>query len=116
MRRLEMQCMPTITVKGGTPQHGESLCKICQWVHMIRGYRESQEIIVCTYVDPNREVTFAVCECSHFRSSITPSPQQMEDIALIIPTQPARKPAGFAGIGFGAAEEVSQEELTLVED
>jgi hypothetical protein len=84
---------------------------------MIRGYRESQEVIICTYVDPSREVTFAVCECSHFRSSITPTPQQMEDIALIIPTQPARKPAGFVGIGFGTpAEEVFDQDLTLVED
>jgi hypothetical protein len=109
--------MPTITVKGGTPLHGESICKTCQWVHMIRGYRESQEVIICTYIDPNREVTFAVCECSHFRSSITPSPQQMEDIALIIPTQPARKSAGFAGIGFGtSAEEVFDQGVALVKE
>jgi hypothetical protein len=109
--------MPTITVKGGTPLHGESICKTCQWVHMIRGYRESQEVIVCTYVDPNREVTFAVCECSHFRSSITPTPQQMEDIALIIPTQPARKPAGFMGIGFDAmGQEICDEDVAMVQD
>ena len=104
--------MRTITIKGGTPQHGESLCKTCQWVHMVRGFCESQEVIICSYVDPSREVTFAVCECNHYRSSITPSPQQMEDIALIIPTEPARKPAGFAGIGFGRlAEEAPNEEV-----
>jgi hypothetical protein len=109
--------MPTINIKGGTPLHGESLCKTCQWVHLIRGYRESQEVIICTYVDPSREVKFAVCECSHFRSSITPTPQQMEDIALIIPTEPARKPAGFGGMGFGTlAEEVSDQDLALAED
>jgi hypothetical protein len=107
--------MATITIKGGTPVHGESLCKTCQWVHMVRGFRESQEIIICTYPDPSREVTFAVCECSHFRSSITPTPQQMEDIALIIPTEPARKRAGFAGIGFGTSAEEAQEEAALVE-
>lgn len=112
-----MQLMPTITIKGGTPLQGESLCKACQWVHMIRGYRESQEVIICTYLDPSREVTFAVYECSHFRSSITPTPQQMEDIALIIPTQPARKPAGFAGIGFGKkTEEAFDQDLALTED
>jgi hypothetical protein len=84
---------------------------------MIRGYRESQEVIVCTYVDTNREVTFAMCECSYFRSSITPTPQQMEDIALIIPTQPARKPAGFMGIGFGAmGEEICDEDVAMVQD
>jgi hypothetical protein len=102
--------MPTITIKGGTPQHGESLCKTCQWVHMLHGFRESQEVIICSYVDPCREVMFAVCECNHYRSSITPSPQQMEDIALIIPTEPTRKPAGFAGIGFERNVEKPAEE------
>jgi hypothetical protein len=39
----------------------------------------------------------------------------MEDIALIIPTEPARKRAGFAGIGFGTSAEEAQEEAALVE-
>jgi hypothetical protein len=82
---------------------------------MVRGFRESQEVIICTYGDPSREVTFAVCECSHFRSSITPTPQQMEDIALIIPTEPARKPAGFAGIGFETQTEEALDEQVLAE-
>jgi hypothetical protein len=81
---------------------------------MVRGYRESQEVIICSYVDPSREVSFAVCECNHYRSSITPTPQQMEDIALIIPTQSARKTAGFAGIGFGPTAEEVAGELELV--
>jgi hypothetical protein len=41
----------------------------------------------------------------------------MEDIALIIPTQPARKSAGFAGIGFGtSAEEVFDQGVALVKE
>jgi len=82
---------------------------------MVRGFRESQEVIICDYVDPCREVTFAVCECNHYRSSSTPSPQQMEDIALIIPTEPARKPAGFAGVGSGKlAEGAPDEEVSAL--
>jgi hypothetical protein len=89
-----------IHIKNGTPQHGESLCKTCLWVHMIKGYSESEEILICECVYPNRAIPFAVRECSDYRSSVTPTPKQMEEIALIIPTEPARKPAGFAGLGF----------------
>ncbi len=84
-----------IFIKGGTPQHGESLCATCQWVHMVHGYRESEEVIICTYVEPNMEVRFAVRECTHFRSSVVPTPQQMESMALIIPVERTRKLAGF---------------------
>jgi len=84
----------------------------CTWS---ADFARAQEVIICTYPDPSREVTFAVCECSHFRSSITPTPQQMEDIALIIPTEPARKPAGFVGVGFGTSVEEAPEEAGLAE-
>jgi hypothetical protein len=75
-------------------------------VHLQKGYRQSEESILCDYVYPSREVLFSVRECTSSRSSITPSPKQMEEIALIISTEPARKAAGFAGMGFdGEASE-----------
>ena len=37
-----------------------------------------------------------------------PTREQMEDIALIIPTKPARKQTGFRGTGF-TVEETEQE-------
>lgn len=44
----------------------------------------------------------------------------MENIALIIPTEPARKRAGFRGKGFGAqpraeVDEISEEEKVSIE-
>ena len=72
---------------------------------MIKGYRESEEDLICQCVYPNRTIPFAVRDCNDYRSSITPSPKQMEEIALIIPTESARKPAGFAGLGFAAEED-----------
>jgi hypothetical protein len=89
--------MMKIQIKGGTPQHGESLCVTCQWAQIIRGFRESEELIICTSVYPNLGVAFAVRECTRFRSSVVPTPQQMESMALIIPVEPKRKRAGFAG-------------------
>jgi hypothetical protein len=79
-------------------------------VHMLRGFRESEEALICQYVYPNQPIPFAVRECNDYRSSIVPSPKQMEEIALIIPTAPARKPAGFVGLGLGAEDEEMEEE------
>jgi hypothetical protein len=38
----------------------------------------------------------------------------MEDIALIIPTKPARKPSGFAGVGFAGEEAAEDQNDELV--
>jgi hypothetical protein len=37
----------------------------------------------------------------------------MENIALIIPTKPARKTGGFAGTGFAGQPETEEEEAEL---
>jgi len=105
-----------IHIKNGTPQHGESLCKTCVWVYMIKGYRESEEELTCQCVYPNRPIPFAVWECNDYRSSVTPTPKQMEEIALIIPTEPARKPAGFAGLGFTSDEDQDDGAIAVVNE
>ena len=45
MRWLEDDMSTTIKVKKGTLQEGESLCRTCRWVHMQKGFRESEEAI-----------------------------------------------------------------------
>src|SRR5438094_1796077 len=97
-------------IKSGTSSGGDSLCRTCQSCHLIRGFRETEEIMICEYVYPNRTIPFAVRECSNYRSSITPTPKQMEEIALIICTEAARQPAGFAGMGFTTDAEKSNGE------
>jgi hypothetical protein len=79
------------------PTSGESLCESCMWVHMQRGFRESEQTIFCNHAYPMRAVKFAVRECTDYSSRITPSRKEMEEIALIIPVERLRKPAGFAG-------------------
>jgi hypothetical protein len=39
----------------------------------------------------------------------------MEKIALIIPTQPVRKPAGFTGAGFAVTSEEDEEVIATME-
>ena len=55
------------------PTSGESLCKSCMWVHMQRGFRESEQTIFCNHAYPMRAMKFAVRECTDYSSRITPS-------------------------------------------
>jgi len=91
------------------PSDGESLCRTCYWAHAQKGFRESEEVVFCAF-GPLRKVSFRVRDCTDYLNRILPTRAQMERIALIIPTQPARKRAGFSAIGFGNDSE--EEEAT----
>jgi hypothetical protein len=97
-----------ITIKDGTPLEGETLCLTCVYGFIQRGYRESEEDVFCCYVQ-FRPVRFKVRECTAFCSRTLPTRYEMEKIALVIPTTPARKPAGFSGLGTFPKEDMSTE-------
>ena len=88
--------MQTIVMKKAALREGESLCRACYWAHIQKGFRESEEAVFCCF-GKFRTVPFEVADCTHFSNRTVPSRQQMENIALIIPTEPARKKAGFRG-------------------
>ena len=91
----------------------ESLCRACYWAHIQKGFRESEEAVSCCF-STFRPVPFKVADCTDFSNKTVPTRQQMENIALIIPTKPARKRAGFKGAGFtgeSQGEETEDEEL-----
>ena len=54
---------------------------------------------------PMRKVQFKVRDCTDYMNRTLPTRRQMEDIALIIPTEPARRRAGFNGVGFSNESE-----------
>jgi hypothetical protein len=85
----------TLKIKGGTLVEGESLCRTCRWVHMQKGFRESEETVFC-YYGPLRRVPFKVAECTDYIDRTIPSRAEMERMALRIHVEPARKNAGFA--------------------
>ena len=102
-----------INIKDGTPLEGESLCLTCAYAHIQRGFRESEEDVFWCFVH-FRPVRFKVRECTAFCNRTLPTRYEMEKIALVIPTSPARKPTGFRGrrpetVG---EEEVLQSELS----
>lgn len=96
--------MQTIVMKKAALSDEESLCRACYWAHIQRGFRESEETVFCCF-SKFRPVPFKVADCTDFSNKTVPTREQMERIALIIPAKPARKPAGFPGIGFAAGEE-----------
>jgi hypothetical protein len=103
--------MHTIVMKKSALGEEDSLCHACYWAHIQRGFRESEEAVFCCF-SKFRPVPFKVADCTDFSSKTVPTREQMEKIALIIPTKPARKPSGFAGIGFAGedASEIEEDE------
>jgi len=87
-----------------TPTDGESLCRTCYWAHTQKGYRESEEATFCCF-GPLRRVPFKVRECTDYLNRTLPTRKEMEEIALIIPTEPKRKVGGFTGMGFATETE-----------
>ena len=93
------------------PADGESLCRTCYFAHAQRGYRESEEIVFCAFGYPMRRVLFKVRDCTDYMNRTLPTRKEMEDIALIIPTEPKRKLGGFAGMGFVTGCEEEEDDL-----
>jgi hypothetical protein len=52
-----------------------------------------------------RKVPFRVRDCTDYMNRTLPTRRQMEEIALIIPTEPARKKTGFSGVGVSNGSE-----------
>lgn len=97
------------------PSDGESLCRSCYWAHAQRGFRESEETVFCAFAFDLRRVPFKVRDCTDYMNRTLPTRKQMEDIALIIPTEPKRKVGGFVGMGFVADVDDEDELIEAME-
>jgi len=98
-------------IKWALPPEGEALCRTCRHAHIQRGFRESEEVILCGFGTPLREVPFKVAECTDFSSRTVPERWEMERMALLLNVPRARKPTGFCGnAGFTAPDEDDSEE------
>ncbi len=101
----------TTKIKWALPPEGETLCRTCRHAHIQRGFRESEEVILCGFGTPLRAVPFKVAECTDFADRCVPERWEMERMALLINVPRARKPAGFrTGVGFAGPEEDEEEE------
>jgi hypothetical protein len=103
-----------IHVKNGTPMHGPSLCETCTNAHIERGYRLSEEFVLCTANSFDRRVRFRVRECTSYRDKNRQSLYEMSQMAWVLAPRGPKRAAGFV-----RASELTDEnreiELTLDE-
>ncbi len=93
-------------IKNGTPVGTESLCKTCTSALIFAGYRESEQMTMCTWVHPNIVLPFTVNTCTGYYDKNRPSYQQMQKLAIDVTPAPL-KPVGFkVGVGFHEAATV----------
>jgi hypothetical protein len=90
--------MGKINMKGGTPSQWASLCDSCAWSHMVKGFRESELVVICTEVNPNISVPFKVQDCTGYLDRNRPSYDAMTKLAINV--EPSRR--SLAGLGFSA--------------
>jgi len=74
----------TFKIKWALPPEGETLCRTCRHAHIQRGFRESEEAILCGFGSPLRPVLFKVAECTDFADRCVPERWEMERMALLI--------------------------------
>ncbi|HJZ63941.1 MAG TPA: hypothetical protein VKD70_06465 [Candidatus Acidoferrum sp.] len=103
--------MVTIKVKGGTPQSNNTLCRTCTYGHVIKGFRATEEEVFCRYFYLEREIHFAVSECTFYEDRRLASKREMEEIAWILRTDMPRRRVGF--ISPGLLREIEAEAAAL---
>jgi hypothetical protein len=68
-RKGEGSKMITLDIPRATiaPPAPVSQCASCAFAHIVRGYRPGEEIVVCGYAFPPRDMLFAVRECTDYK-------------------------------------------------
>lgn len=84
-----------VHIKDGTAIERSSKCASCTNAHIIRGFRESEELVFCDYASDLIRIPFKVKECSNYRDRTSPDWEQMEKLAIDVQPLTSAKPAGF---------------------
>ena len=96
----------TIEIQGAPPADGESLCRTCRYAHIQRGFRNSEETVFCAYSEAVlRPVKFKVAACTDYTHRALPARWELEQMALLINLEPARKKTGFRQDSAAVAEQ-----------
>lgn len=102
----------SVNVKNGTPLHGPSLCETCSHAHIERGYRTSEELVLCTANYPMHRVAFPIRECTGYIDKTRLGLNAMERIAWILAPRGPKRTAGFVHVSELRSED-GEIELTL---
>jgi len=97
-RNIRNENMSLRKVYGGTPIGNESRCETCTHARIIRGYAESERIVICTGMyDPIR-IPFKVMQCTDYEDRRLPDFDNMKEIAWQIRSKSAGSVAGFVTV------------------
>jgi hypothetical protein len=101
-----------VHVKNGTPLDGQSLCETCTHACINRGYRESEEVVVCQVTTPERRIRFRVRECTRYINNVSQTLYEMKKIAWVIAPKGSNRHAGFLRPGE-ADQNVDEDEFEI---
>jgi len=87
-----------IYVKNGTPLTGPPLCESCSRSFIARGYSETELIVVCQALWPERRMSFPVRTCTAYIEKNKPTFKEMEDIGLVLDKVALKRDAGFVRV------------------
>ena len=103
-------------MKNGTPADAQSKCASCVHSHILRGFRESEELVYCTLpYGPPLKVPFKVYECSNHLDKNRPTWKQMEELAIDILPLSSGKTVGFRTESDEDSDEVEEREPATVD-
>ncbi len=71
------------------------MCTTCEYAHILRGFRESEEIVYCNFSNEFLLVPFKVRECTNHAYKNAPTWEQMEKLAIDIRPAPLERTIGF---------------------
>ena len=111
--------MVTITIKGGTPEGYESLCKTCTRGHIISGFRATEEEVFCRTFYIEREIRFPVRECTFYEDRRLASKEDMEEIAWHLRSttgKPTRNVGFVSGANLRELESEDPKTLSTAND
>jgi hypothetical protein len=67
LRRAERAETHVVSPAIAAPPPRNSLCTVCVYAHVVRGYEPFEVLIACGYAFPPREVPFPGRECSDYK-------------------------------------------------
>jgi hypothetical protein len=84
-----------IYIKDGAVGNGSSLCETCSQGFVARGYGETELLVVCQLLYPERQMRFLVRACTGYVEKNKPAMRDMEKIALVLDPVALKRDIGF---------------------
>ena len=102
-----------IYIKDRAVANGSSLCETCSQGFVARGYGETELVVVCQALWPQRRMHFPVRACTAYTEKNKPTFDEMEDIAIVLDKVALKRDAGFVRLD---ESENSGEKIELILD